>query len=109
MSQRFEYEFEEAQANCINFEYSPDEDEVFQVSHENGSMVVCLNRSALLTLAKLLIKMSLGPYTNGFHVHLNTDFDADQPECLTVMLSDQQTDASRNGRSRVESSSTILG
>jgi hypothetical protein len=86
MTKRFEYAFEESEPNRIIFDYSPTEDEVLQVLMENGSPMLYLNRSGLLTLAKSLVKMSLGPYTNGFHIHLHKDFNADEPHCLTVML-----------------------
>jgi hypothetical protein len=74
VTQRLVYEFEEAQPNTINFEYSPNADERLSTVIENGCPIPYLNRSGLLTLAKLLIKMSLGPYTDGFHVHLSEDF-----------------------------------
>jgi hypothetical protein len=67
---RIVYEFEEAQPNTINFGYSPNADEQLSTVIENGCPILYLSRSGLLTLAKLLIKMSLGPYTDGFHVHL---------------------------------------
>jgi len=42
----------------------------------------------MLVLAKLLIKLSMGNYGNGFHMHLRGDFsdDAGQPDVLTLML-----------------------
>jgi hypothetical protein len=98
MPQRFEYVFEELKHNHITFDYAPDEDEVLEVVAENGNPILYLNRSGLLTLAKLLVKMSLGPYTNGFHIHLNGNFNADEPESLTAMLTDTKSvDPARQG------------
>jgi hypothetical protein len=44
------------------------------------------NREALLTLAKICIKLAIGPYKQGYHIHIPEDFDADQPAplCLGV-------------------------
>ena len=86
---QFAYQFDEPQKNRIHFDYSPDADEAVLTSVENGLPVLYLNRSGLLMLAKTLIRMSMGPYTDGFHVHLRRNFDADQPECLTIMLHEQ--------------------
>jgi hypothetical protein len=86
---QFAYEFDEPQKNLIHFDYSPDAGEAFATSVEAGVPVLYLNRSGLLTLAKTLIRMSMGPYTDGFHVHLQRNFDADQPECLTITLHEQ--------------------
>jgi len=42
----------------------------------------------MLALAKLLVKLSLGDYKDGFHVHLRADFggDAAEPDVLTLLL-----------------------
>jgi hypothetical protein len=108
MSQRFVYEFADERANTIHFDYSPDGDEQLSTAIENGTPVIYANPSGLLTLAKLLVKMSVGPHSNGFHVHLRENFDADQVECLTVMYVHEETIAADADRSRVESQSTIL-
>jgi hypothetical protein len=49
---------------------------------------VYANRAGMLTLAKLLIQLSLGEYKNGFHIHLRADFsdDAARPDLLTICL-----------------------
>lgn len=90
MPQKFEYEFEELKNNHITFEYGPDGDEALQVTTVNGTPMICLNRSGMLALAKFLIKMGIGPYSDGFQVHLYSDFDADKPECLIVGLMDKE-------------------
>jgi hypothetical protein len=88
VSKQFTYEFDETSPNTIHFDYSPEADERLRTAFECGSPSLYLNRSGLLTLAKILIKMSMGPYTNGFHVHLHEDLNADHPECLTIMLNE---------------------
>jgi len=85
--QHFEYEFDESKPNRIQFDYSPDADEQFSTALENGVPFLYLDRSGMLTLAKIL-KMSMGPYTHLFHVHLHKHFDAERSECLTVILHD---------------------
>lgn len=44
----------------------------------------------MLTLATLLIQLSLGEYKNDFHVHLRADFsdDATKPDVLTILLNE---------------------
>jgi hypothetical protein len=86
MKQRFEFEFEEEKQNRITFEYSPEADEKLDTQVENNVPILSLNRPAMITLAKTLIKMALGPYDNGFHVHLRKDLNADLPDRLIVML-----------------------
>ena len=107
VNQQFVYEFAEAKSNTIHFDYSDDGDEQLNTTVENGAPVLYLSRSGLLTLAKILIKMSLSTHSDGFHVHLHEHFDADAPECLTVMVVQQNQIASDPARSRVESESTI--
>ena len=82
----FTYEFEPEPTNRLSFDYSEDADEKLDVLIENGVPIIYVNRSALITLAKLLLKMALGSYREGFHVHLRKDFNADEPDRLTVML-----------------------
>ena len=41
----------------------------------------------MIALAKLLIKMAIGSYSEGFHLHLHKDFNADAPETLVLLLS----------------------
>ena len=46
------------------------------------------NRPGFLSLARMLVKMSLSDYKNGFHVHLRQDFsgDAELPDAVTICL-----------------------
>lgn len=53
---------------------------------ENGVPVMYANRQAFLVLAKIFAKIALCEYSDGFHIHLEKDFDADQPEILRVIL-----------------------
>ena len=53
---------------------------------ENGVPILCANRPALLNLAKLFIKMALGDYNDGLHVHLRKDLDAGEHDRLIVLL-----------------------
>jgi len=89
MSKQFTYEYDDDGKNRITFEYSPEGDERMDASVENGIPFLYLNRSAMLTLAKTLIKVATGIYSEGFHVHLNKDLKADEPERLVVLLSSQ--------------------
>ena len=82
----FIFEYEEEKPNRITFDYSPDADEELDSAAENGVPIVYANRSALLTLARLFIKMANGPYRDGFHVHLRKDLNADESDRLIIML-----------------------
>jgi hypothetical protein len=82
----FSFEFEEDRPNQITFDYGPAADEELDTAVENGVPIIQANRSALLSLAKLFIKMALGDYTDGFHVHLRKDLNADEGDRLIVML-----------------------
>ena len=86
MSKQFTYEYEDDPKNRITFEYSPEADEKLDTLVENNVPILSLNRPAMITLAKTLIKMARGPYDNGFHIHLRKDFNADLPDRLIVML-----------------------
>jgi hypothetical protein len=87
MTEKFIYDFKDDGKNRITFEYSPEADEKLRASVENGIPFLYLNRSAMVTLAKILVKMAHGSHSDGFHVHLHSDFNADEPECLAVILS----------------------
>ena len=87
MKHTFTFEFLEDQKNRNSFQYSPESDEELDTLVENGIPILYLNRPAMLTLAKILIKMGLGTYDYGFHVHLNKDFNAYLPDRLTDALS----------------------
>ena len=49
-------------------------------------------------LAKLLVKLSMGDYKQGFHIHLRSDFsdDAAQPDALTILLEETVDQTSIN-------------
>jgi hypothetical protein len=86
MKRTFVYEFDEDFKNSVTFQYSLEEDETISTSVEGNAPFLYLNRAAMITLAKILIKMAYGTYDKGFHVHLHKDFNADLPDCLTVLL-----------------------
>jgi len=82
----FIFEFDDNSPKSISYEVC--ETERLQTTVENGVPFVIANRDGMLVLAKLLIKLSMGNYGNGFHMHLRGDFsdDAGQPDVLTLML-----------------------
>jgi len=87
MRKQFTYTYDEDGNNRISFEYSPEADEKLASSVVNGVPFIYLNRSGMITLARILIKMANGSYSEGFHVHLRKDFNADAPESLVLLLS----------------------
>ena len=88
MKKQFEFEFEDLSSrNTISFEYDGEVEEKMSVLCENDVPVIYVNRQALLFLAKTFIKMALGEYPIGFHIHLSQDLDTDQPEAVRIVLS----------------------
>jgi hypothetical protein len=87
MKKTFTFEYEEDQHNRLSYQMSLEEDERLASSVENGVPFIFLNRSGMITLAKTLIKMANGSYSEGFHVHLHKDFNVDLPECVVIVLS----------------------
>ena len=63
-------------------------------SVEAGVPFVFANRAGILALARLLIKLSMGEYKQGFHIHLRSDFseDAAQRDVLTILLDESVDD-----------------
>ena len=89
MNKKFDFEFEDLSSkNTISFEYDDEVEEKMSVLCENDVPVIYVNRQALLFLAKTFIKMALGEYSTGFHIHLSQDLDADQPEAIRIVLND---------------------
>ena len=83
---RFAFDFEDRSPKSIAFEC--DGSERLRTSTEAGVPFVFANRAGMLALAKLLVKLSMGEYKQGFHVHLRPNFsdDAAQSDVLTILL-----------------------
>lgn len=86
MAKTFSYTFEQEQSNHLSLDYSPEGDEKLRVEVGSGTTTIYLNRPAMITLAQALIKIAEGNYSQGFHLHLREDFNADLPDALTVIL-----------------------
>ncbi|MGO9209514.1 MAG: hypothetical protein ACLP2H_05295 [Terriglobales bacterium] len=82
----FTYQFDDKSPKSITYECS--ETEHLRTTVDHGVPFVFANRAGMLTLAKLLIQLSMGDYKHGFHVHLRADFgdDANVPDVLTLLL-----------------------
>jgi len=85
MKKLFKYEFEENKPNSLSYEMSMDEDERLESFMENGIPFLNMDLSAMLTMAKLLIRFADGSYTEPFHVHVKKDF-GEGPDVLTILL-----------------------
>jgi hypothetical protein len=68
--------------------------ERFRTSVEAGVPFVFTNRAGMLALAQLLVKLRMGEYEQGFHIHLRSDFsgDATQRDVLTILLDESADD-----------------
>jgi hypothetical protein len=84
----FTYQFEDQSPRSVRYECS--ETEILATSVHNGVPFITANRAGMLTLAKLLLQLSLGEHDDGFHVHLRGDFgdDGGKPDVLTLCLSE---------------------
>ena len=69
--------------------------ERLRASVEDGVSFLFANRAGMRGLAKLLIKMNMGDYKQGFHIHLRSDSSADaaEPDALTTPLDELMTTA----------------
>jgi len=87
----FTYEYPDTSPRSLSYECS--ETELLNTSVENGVPFLYANRAGMLTLAKILIKLSQGACENGFHLHLRRNFgdDAATPDVLTILL-DESSD-----------------
>jgi hypothetical protein len=85
MKKTFVFEFEEDKPNSLSYEVSLEEDERLESLVDNGTPILYMNRSAMLTMAKVLIKMAYGSHAEQFHVHLKRDFGIG-PDAVTIML-----------------------
>jgi hypothetical protein len=90
MKKTFKLEFDEEGANTLTYECLA-EDERLSTTIENGVPTIYANRSGLITIAKILIKVALGSYANGFHLHIQQNFNEDLPDCLTIMLDSSES------------------
>lgn len=73
-----------AKNDSISTSYSGDEKlSRFEV---NGVPFISGNSEGLVKLGELLIQVGLSDYGNGFHLHLNKDFDSDKDEILIISV-----------------------
>jgi len=92
MKKTFTFEYEEDRPESLSYQLSFEEDERLESAVENGVPFIYLNRSAMIILAKILIKIANGSYKNGFHVHLHKDFNENEPESVTILLSSKESE-----------------
>lgn len=87
MKKRFEFEFEdESRHSTISYEYDENIEESIDISIESGVPVIYGNKQAFYFLAKTFAKLALGDYEDGFHIHLNKDFDSEEIEVIRVVI-----------------------
>lgn len=88
----FTFDFEDRSPKSIAYECEGTER--LRISVESGVPFVFANRAGMLALAKLLVKLGMGEYKQGFHIHLRSDFsgDAAKPDVLTILLDESLED-----------------
>jgi hypothetical protein len=60
--------------------------EVLRQFEVDGISFISGNSAGLVKLGEILIQIGLSEYENGFHLHIQEDFDADKVEILIVGL-----------------------
>ena len=91
----FTFDFEARSPKSIAYECAGTER--LRTGVEAGVPYLFANRAGMLALAKLLVKLSMGEYKPGFHIHLRSDFsgDAAQRDVLTILLDESVDDRER--------------
>jgi hypothetical protein len=89
----FQIEFDDESASATGrkndrLSYQVSEEAHLSLKLVDGSPFLFGNRPGFLSLAKILVKIGLSEYKEGFHVHLRRDFsdDAEQPDAMTICL-----------------------
>jgi hypothetical protein len=82
----FTFDFVDKSAKSIAYEC--ESAERLRTTVEAGVPFVFANRPGMLALAKLLLKIGMSEYSQGFHVHVRSDFsdDAAERDALTILL-----------------------
>ena len=89
----FQIEFDDESASASGkkndaLSYEVEEDAQLRLEVLDGIQFLFGNRPGFLSLARILLKMALSGYRDGFHVHLRQDLsgDAGLPDTLTICL-----------------------
>lgn len=83
---KFEFHFKDEGSQRLSFECSDALDEELRAQVLHGGIVVSVNVSGCLSLAKVFIKLALGSYPNGYRIPIREDFDGNRPDALTIEL-----------------------
>ena len=85
---KFECVFEDEAPKSLSFELQGGEK--LSVEQEGGSPFLHANRRGCAVLAEIFAKLALGDYENGFHLHLQRDFETDGgQDVLTILLNEE--------------------
>ncbi|HTA22867.1 MAG TPA: hypothetical protein VK763_04990 [Terriglobales bacterium] len=89
----FDFEFDDQSASATGkkhdaLSYEVLEEAQLRAELLDGILFLSGNRPGFLSLARILVKIGLSGYKDGFHIHLRRDFsgDADLPDQLTICL-----------------------
>ena len=87
MKHQFHFEFEdESNERVLTYEACAGGADRLVTTIDKGIPTLCGNPSGFLVLARILIQLAVGDYPNGYHIHLQQEYDPDKPDCLTIML-----------------------
>ena len=97
---KFEFKFsDESSKGKLTIDYSSSDDELLQFGKENDEVFLFANRTGCLALAKILLKLALGEYKAGYHLHLGPDFSA-SGLCIGLLAEEAEGVEKLNGRAQ---------
>jgi hypothetical protein len=86
---RFVVEFDDLDSRSLTYTTSGPPIELLTTKSESGIPVVYASKGACRLLAETFDKLAFGNYSDGFHLHLEKDFDPDNAEVLRIILSSE--------------------
>ena len=88
----FCFVFEEEEETSLSYEVSTDGKERLTLCEHEGQKFFYGNKEGLLVLAKICVKLALGNYPNGHHLHLNENFDEESGEIMAIGIEPDRND-----------------
>ncbi len=87
----FMCKFEDEGPSSITYKTTGPPTETACTTVEDGTPVLYLNKAACKLLAEIFAKLAMGNYADGFHLHLEKNFDPDEVEMLRIVIAFQSS------------------
>ena len=89
---KFYYDFEDESPGQLSYQCTPTEKEKIDLEIVDGQAYLFGNKEGLINLAKICIKLSLGNYPDGLHLHINKNFIEEEDEVLCIGVEPNEKD-----------------